>query len=185
MEPERSLSGVGELTPTSYLVLGILAERGPATPYELKALVGRSIGNFWPFPHTQLYTEPPRLVRLGLAEEEREQTGRRRRLFSVTDRGRKEVARWLDEPFEDAIGYRDLGLLKLFFGAVAEAGTVAELAVAQLAVREARLETLEAKRRALETDPAHRYHLLTLELGLRYERAAIGFWQDVARNPPG
>jgi PadR family transcriptional regulator, regulatory protein AphA len=175
---------VAELTPTSYLVLGMLAERGPSTPYELKQRVARSIGNFWPFPHTQLYTEPARLVRLGLLEEERETTGRRRRLFSVTERGRKEVARWLDEPVDDVIGYRDLGLLKLFFGAVAEPGTVAELAAVQVAVRESRMRMLEDKRRLLSDDPAHRYHLLTLELGIRYERAAIEFWREIAAHPP-
>ena len=175
----------GALTPTSYLVLGLLAERGPSTPYELKQAVARSIGSFWPFPHTQLYTEPVRLVGLGLVEEERETTGRRRRSFSVTDRGRKEVARWLDEPAEESIGYRDLGLLKLFFGSVAEPGTIAELAAVQVALRRARLHRWEEKRRTLEGDPAHRFHLLTLELGMRYERVAIDFWQDVARNPPG
>ena len=176
---------MGDLTPTSYLVLGLVAERGPQTPYELKQIVAKSLGNFWPFPHTQLYTEPGRLVSLGLLEEQREETGRRRRVFSVTDRGRKEVARWLDEPGEDGIGFRDLGLLKLFFGTLAEPGSVRDLALVQVALRESRLRQWEEKRRFLSQDPAHRYHLLTLELGMRYERAAIDFWHDVAADPPG
>ena len=176
---------MSELTPTSYLVLGLLAERGPQTPYELKQVVARSLGNFWPFPHTQLYTEPARLVRLELAEEQRETTGRRRRTFSVTERGRKEVARWLDEPADDGIGYRDLGLLKLFFGTLAEPGSIRDLALVQVALRESRMRQWEEKRAFLEADEAHRYHLLTLELGMRYERAAIDFWRDLAQNPHG
>ena len=55
-----------KLTPTSYLVLGLIALLGRATSYDLKAMVGRSIGYFWTFPHSQLYAEPDRLVGMGL-----------------------------------------------------------------------------------------------------------------------
>ena len=73
------------LGPTSYLVLGIVAMRGPSTPYDLKRFVQLSVGNFWPFPHTQLYAEPARLAEAGLLEETREETGRRRRHYTITD----------------------------------------------------------------------------------------------------
>ena len=72
------------LTPTSYLVLGLLAREGPSTPYDLKRHVARTIGHFWSFPHALIYKEPARLVELGLLTEEREQEGRRRRLFTIT-----------------------------------------------------------------------------------------------------
>jgi len=48
------------LTSVSYLVLGLVGRAGSATPYDLKRRVGESIGNFWPFPHSQLYSEPAR-----------------------------------------------------------------------------------------------------------------------------
>ena len=54
------------LTPTSYLVLGLLAREGPSTPYDLEQHVRATLGNFWSFPHTLLYSEPPRLAALGL-----------------------------------------------------------------------------------------------------------------------
>ena len=60
------------LTPTSYLVLGLLAREGPSTPYDLEQHVRATLGNFWSFPHTLLYTEPPRLAALGLVSETRE-----------------------------------------------------------------------------------------------------------------
>ena len=72
--------------PVSYLVLGIVALRGPSTSYDLKRFVQLTIGNFWPFPHTQLYAEPARLAEAGLLEETREETGRRRRYYSITAR---------------------------------------------------------------------------------------------------
>ncbi len=64
--------------PVSYLVLGIVAVRGPSTSYDLKRFVQLSIGHFWPFPHTQLYAEPARLAEAGLLEETQEESGRRR-----------------------------------------------------------------------------------------------------------
>ena len=49
------------LTPTSYIVLGLLEAAGEATPYDLKQMVAVSLGNFWTLQHAQLYTEPERL----------------------------------------------------------------------------------------------------------------------------
>jgi hypothetical protein len=43
---------------------------------------------FWSFPHTLLYSEPPRLGTLGLVTEAREAEGRRRRVFATRPRVR-------------------------------------------------------------------------------------------------
>jgi DNA-binding MarR family transcriptional regulator len=86
------------LTPTSYLVLGLLGAMGPSTSYDLKRAVNRSIGEFWSFPHSQLYAEPVRLAAAGLLVEEREEKGRRRRLWSITAAGRDALDAWLAEP---------------------------------------------------------------------------------------
>ncbi len=168
------------LTATSYLVLGLLAERGPSTPYELKAAVARSIGRFWPFPHTQLYTEPPRLAAAGLVDEEREADGRRRRRFAANAAGREALRAWLAEPAEEAIGYRDQGMLKLFFGSQSSTGAVAALADEQASVRRRRLVEMEELAGWLEANPGHEFHRQTLELGMRFEAVAISFWEDVA-----
>ena len=50
------------LTPTSYLVLGLVRTLQPCTSYDMKLLVNISIGMFWSFQHSQLYAEPARLV---------------------------------------------------------------------------------------------------------------------------
>ncbi|MDR4215877.1 PadR family transcriptional regulator, partial [Bacillus paralicheniformis] len=42
---------------------------GPATSYQLKQRVARSVGNFWAFAHSQLYDEPARLVNAGLVTQ--------------------------------------------------------------------------------------------------------------------
>ena len=88
----RSVLVADRLSPTSYVVLGMIALRGPSTSYDLKRAVGRSIGYFWHFPHAQLYSEPERLVELGLLDAETEAEGRRRRDVLVSPRpGAKEL----------------------------------------------------------------------------------------------
>src|SRR5512133_344349 len=91
-----------DLTPVSYVVLGLVARDGPSTPYALKTAVGRGIAHFWQFPHSQIYAETERLARLGLLAEEREQTGRRRRSYRITAAGRAALAAWLAEPTDEA-----------------------------------------------------------------------------------
>jgi len=166
---------------TSYLVLGLLAAHGPLTPYELKTRVSGSVGYFWAFPHSQLYVEPPRLVSLGLAEEEREDSGRRRRRFRITDAGRDAVARWVAEPVEEHTQIRDLALLKLYFGGLVPAARVAELARGRAAAHRERLAVYEQIDGVLRpAGAAARHEHATVRLGLAYERSAIEFWAGVA-----
>src|SRR3954467_3593070 len=146
------------LTPTSYVVLGLLAEVARATPYELKSLVGAGVGNFWSIPHSQLYAEPARLAAAGYVDEQREETGRRRRTYSLTNAGRDALAAWRAEPTDALPELRDLALLKLFFGA--DPKFVAEH---QLPAHEAKLAEYEAVHQALTGDPALAGPARTLE----------------------
>lgn len=174
------------LTPVSHLVLGVIARRGSATPYELKAEVAESIGHFWSFPHAQLYKEPPRLAAAGLLVEEREETGRRRRVFRITEAGRAALAEWLAAPEPGRTELRDPGLLKLAFLDLGQPEDVRRLARSQAEAHRARL----AVYRSLADLPpeAMSWSLRrTLDLGLAYEEVAVRFWQELAEdeNPAG
>ena len=164
------------LTPTSYLVLGLVAQFGPLTSYDLKRIVGRSIGYFWTFPHSQLYAEPARLVDAGLLTERQEETGRRRRSYTVTPAGRDAVCDWLAEPEASTTEIRDLAVLKLFFGSLATADDRRALAESSLAAHRARLAEYEA----IEPDVRDEHQLATLRMGLAFERAAVTFWEELA-----
>ena len=86
------------LTATSYAVLGLLSVRSWTT-YELAKQVRRSLNWFWPRAERKLYEEPKVLVAAGFATAEREFTGQRpRTIYTITDAGRAELRRWLDEP---------------------------------------------------------------------------------------
>jgi DNA-binding PadR family transcriptional regulator len=164
------------LTPTSYIVLGFVDLAGNATPYDLKAMVAASIGNFWSVPHAQLYTETARLAAAGLLDEEREEAGRRRKLYSLTPAGRRALAAWRAEPTGELMELRDLGLLKLFFGADPKA-----IATAQLEAHRAKLAEYEALR-AGPGEPMPSGPSLALDAGLEHERVYVEFWARLTKR---
>jgi DNA-binding PadR family transcriptional regulator len=177
------------LTPTSYLVLGLLAREGTSTPYDLKRHVAATIGHFWAFPHALLYTEPPRLVAIGLVTEEREHDGRRRRLFTITDAGREALRQWLRRPARQPTELRDLAVLQLFFADLEPSTAMLTIAQEQLALHRAQLAGYEDGQRAedgLDQPSGNRtlehWRGVTLRLGLLYERAAVEFWSGVAAS---
>ena len=164
------------LTPTSYIVLGLLSQAGEATPYALKRAIEGSIGNFWTVPHSQLYSEPARLARAGYLKESQEPAGRRRKTYALTARGRRALDEWRDAPTAELPELRDLSLLKLFFG-----GDPDRLADAQLAAHRAKLDAYRALRSADEGS-GPRGPWRALEAGLAHEREWTRFWEKLARG---
>jgi DNA-binding PadR family transcriptional regulator len=164
-----------ELTPTSHIVLGLLAMSGEATPYDLKQMVAATVGHFWSLPHSQLYAEPTRLARAGYVTEHQEHDGRRRKLYTLTDRGRDAFNDWLGTLTPELYMLRDLALLKLFFGA-----NPSELAAVQLDTHRERLSEYEALHEQITKD-APAGPRLALELGIRHERETVHFWAEQAQ----
>jgi PadR family transcriptional regulator AphA len=164
------------LSPTSYVVLGTIALRGPSTSYDLKRAVGRSIGYFWHFPHAQLYSEPQRLAELGLLEAETESEGRRRRTYRLTEEGREELRAWLAEPTPEHFQMRDIAELKLFFNEVGDPRDVARLAREQVAAHRERIAVYEDMQARYADLDAVAKRMITLRLGLEMEHAALRFW---------
>lgn len=163
------------LTPTSYIVLGLLGADGvdELTPYDLKARMAGSVDEFWTTPHAQVYREVGRLAEAGHLRERREATGRRRRFYAITPSGRAALHAWRAELPEGTAQLRDPGVLKLFFG-----GDPSAIAAQQSAHHAAKLveyEQLHAQ--AGSVMPAEQRR--ALEVGIAFERAMIGIWADV------
>jgi len=175
------------LTHTSYLVLGLLAREGPSTPYDLEQHVRATLGNFWSFPHTLLYSEPPRLAALDLVTESRETEGRRRRVFTIMPAGLSALGAWLDRPPTASTELRDLGLLQLFFADLASGEARLRLAEKQLAIHSAKLAAYQEDERLERSPGGSRRGQLTVEhwrgetlpMGVLYEGAAVEFWTGV------
>lgn len=172
MAAERDI----RLTPTSYIVLGLVAAAGqPVTPYDLKRIHAVGVGNFWSLNHAQLYAEPDRLAAAGFLSVEQEEGGRRRKQYELTRAGREALGEWLATPTREFTDLRDPGLLKLFFGADPRA-----LAAAQLPIHEERLreyEELHGQSGDWPEGPR-----LALESGIGHEREWVRFWQSLSEG---
>lgn len=170
------------LTPTSYTVMGMVALRGPTTPYDLKRAIGRSVGYFWKFPHTQLYDEPTRLAGLGLLSVSQEDDGRRRRTYTITEAGLAALRAWLKEPTSEHFQLRSEAELKLFFSEVGDAEDVLALAREQVRTHEERLRVYEEIHTKYSAIPQLSARLVPLSLGIALERTALGFWRDLTQQ---
>ena len=151
------------LTDTSYVVLGLVEICEPVTPYTLKRVAEISVLHFWSLPHSQIYAECSRLAESGHLSEKRERGGRRRRVYRLTAAGRRALDAWRGDPRGELLELRDLGLLKLFFGA--DRGPLAE---EQLAAHARRLESYE--------------EIAAANPGIGHEREFIRFWTEVSRG---
>ena len=177
------------LTPTSYLVLGLLAREGPSTPYELERHVRATLGNFWSFPHTLLYSEPAGSRPWAWSPRPARRTDGAAGSSRSRRPGVSALGAWLDRPSGAPTELRDLGLLQLFFADLASGAARLRLAEQQLAIHRAKLAAYEEDER-LERRPGRirrgqrtfeHWRGETLRMGLLYERAAVDFWRSVAR----
>jgi len=111
------------LTTTSYAILGLLAVK-PWTTHELVQQVDRSLRRIWPRAQSKLYEEPKKLVAHGLARATDDPVGRRRRTrYTITAKGRRALAAWLQQPGAGPVLEFEQ-LLKISF---ADSGTKADI----------------------------------------------------------
>jgi PadR family transcriptional regulator AphA len=173
------------LTSTSYAVLALLEALGEATPYDLKRALVTSIENFWRVPHTTFYEEPARLERAGYLAVRQEQGGRRRRLYTPTERGREALRAWAQDPQAAPEQVRDEGLLKIFAGGDPEAILRERIGYhrAKLAEFEGYLAAVGSTLEAPERN-RRRGAEVTLAIGISYHRDMAAMIERFLRGEP-
>ncbi|MBJ7469915.1 MAG: PadR family transcriptional regulator [Solirubrobacteraceae bacterium] len=181
--PEPSLPTSGPpapakalLSPVEVVVLGLVRAAGSATPYDLKAGVGGSLGYFWEFPHSQLYAAPDKLVERGLLRMEQESGGRRRKSYSGTPAGEAALDAWLADPPTELPEYRIPALLGIFFGADPRA--MAEQMLPRHQARMAEYERLMEAGAKMPAD-APQGPLQALRAGMLAERAWLDYYEGL------
>jgi DNA-binding PadR family transcriptional regulator len=112
----KGSSGVGiRLTPTSYLVLGMV-RLGFTSGYAIKKTAELSTQAYWSISLAQVYPELGRLLRAGLLTRRSEPRGARARsAYAVTDSGEISFFSWLRSSKLEPFQIHDEGLLRLFF----------------------------------------------------------------------
>lgn len=119
------------LTTTSYAMLGLLSVRSWTT-YELAQQMGRSLDRIWPRAESKVYEEPKKLVEHGLARAKAERVGERPRTrYTITAKGRRALARWLQEPGAGPVLEAEQLVKVLFAHHGTRADTLASLAAAR------------------------------------------------------
>src|SRR5688572_31297691 len=106
------------LPSADYPFLGMLL-LAPMSPYEIKKAMQGSISHFYSAAHSQVYQQASRLVRDGYAKEKEAPGGRRKRILSLTPKGRRAVMGWLRTPEAEDQLYSEL-LVKVFFAKYAD-----------------------------------------------------------------
>ena len=105
---------------TPFAILGLLAF-APMSGYDIRKEIDLSIGHFWSESFGQIYPSLRDLAAEGLIRPRPGTTGRERRVYEITAKGRRALLAWRAEPPRPAPVRNEL-LLKLFFGAPGAGG---------------------------------------------------------------
>ena len=172
----KSKPKVIKLTGTSYALLALLKEFGDLTSYEIKQALESSIQNFWPVPHTTAYEEPARLAAAGYFSARQEEGGRRRRIYSLTEKGREALAEWAAEPSAAPPQLREEVMLKVFAGA-----DPAPLVESRISWHRAKLEELRGYLALVQASEGFEGSERTLIAGIAYEEKMLELLESVGR----
>lgn len=148
-----SVARAGRGNPTEFALLGLLAER-PQSGYDLKAEVEARLGHFWSESYGHLYPMLKRLQtrKLVVASTERRAPGRpQRRVYAITDAGRRALEEWFREPPTAARPRNEL-LLRIFLGRHAPAGALRRDVAASRAGAVEALQQLRALEKAVRAE---------------------------------
>jgi PadR family transcriptional regulator, regulatory protein AphA len=101
-------------TSTEFAILGLLTLK-PMSGYEMRRLIGESIGHFWGESYGQLYPSLARLEKAGLVSKRKEEGQKRdKHVYSILAEGGRKLREWLSAPPKPQPPRSEL-LLKLFF----------------------------------------------------------------------
>jgi DNA-binding PadR family transcriptional regulator len=111
--PARPSTAI-KLTPTSYLVLGMV-RLGINSGYRIKKAADLSTQNFWPTSLATVYPELARLEEGGLLRRRSDpQGGRARSAYTITAKGERALRTWLGSEKVTPVQIRDEAMLRLF-----------------------------------------------------------------------
>jgi DNA-binding PadR family transcriptional regulator len=102
---------------TIFTVLGMLTI-APMSGYEITKTIRNSTSFFWSESEGQIYPALRECLKLGLAtcqEDSAKETNRNKKIYKISNKGKKELISWLSEKAQPALVRNEL-LLKLFFG---------------------------------------------------------------------
>jgi PadR family transcriptional regulator AphA len=159
---------------------------GPASAYDIKKTMAISVSYFWNAAHSQVYQQATRLLRDGYIKERDAPGARRKRILSLTPKGRRAVKEWLSSPasFPEL---RDEALAKLFFAAHGDRSELRAMLLDQRDHHVSQLGEYEGIRKLLEQadNPEVPFELMTLRLGIAVEQTYLTWVDEVLAELEG
>lgn len=167
---------------TKYALLGMLAFES-ATGYDIKKAMQETTNHFWSESDGAIYPILKELLDDGLVSctIENEESGRPRKVYSITTDGRSELEEWLELEPSIYRGRNEL-LLKVFFGEHTNPQSIIRhIEKFQTHVKEQLnlYEKFQKNSSTKKTDKKNIYHLLALKAGILALKSKIQ-WCDEA-----
>lgn len=156
---------------------------GPASAYDIKKAMAISVSYFWSAAHSQVYQQATRLLRDGYIKEKDAPGGRRKRMLSLTPKGRKAVNEWLRSP-ASVPDLSDESLAKLFFAAHGDLDKIRAMLLDQRDHHVSQLAEYQGIRKMLELADNKEvpYELMTLRLGIAVEQTYLRWLDEVLQE---
>lgn len=163
-----------------YAILGLL-HYGDMHGYRIKEHLERNFGHMWTVNFGQIYPELKKLNEenmVTMAQEEQENAPTRK-LYTLTDRGRKDFVDWLARDPERGIMLRDPFLLRFTFFGFGDSGRALEIVDDQIHEYE---RQLESRRENMERWRRMDTHVrLVSDLGVEFNEMMLD-WLKRARK---
>ena len=158
----------------------------PMTGYDIKKIIDLSVSHFWPAVQSQIYRSLGKMETEGwLSVETISQDPKPpRKVYQLTDLGRDELYRWLNEP-QPIHEVRLAWLIQLFFGGRLTDEHVVDLLEHQLTLQRKKLEgfsSIPEENREMMQDDDERdrfYWMLTVDFGVAQAIAQVRWLEKV------
>ena len=138
------------------------------------ALRRHDSNNYFDQDRQPFYAEPDELVEGGLLYSQKNYEGNEEHTYTVTPAGEAGLRAWLREPTNDP------GFLQANYAGIVDQHEPLEVAKGRRSIHLARKAEYERLEQLLINRPEWRYALAASRLGIRFERACLDFWNDVA-----
>jgi PadR family transcriptional regulator AphA len=169
---------------TRFAVLGILSLR-PMSGYEIKQAYQRGLVNFWSVSYGQIYPLLRELTEERLVSRSGRSGARDQQRYSLTSKGRMELARWIQRAPAELPRRNEL-LLKIFFGTPADAALLRQHIAKSLKDEKQRLEQYAVTRDWLEKEharnPRRPFWALTLQFGQAVAEARLKWAEGALKS---
>ncbi len=155
--------------------------------YDLRQLIGWSVGHFWNEGYGQIYPTLKKLAANGWVERTTEQkTGKPdRHVYALTEAGRERLRTWLRESPQPEVPRNEL-LLKVFFGGLAPLEMTREHIEEHRQRHVGLLDTFAGIRRRIVAEtvehPDQPFWLMTLRYGEHVSGAVVAWCEETLRE---